>query len=393
MTELVIVADDLTGACDSAAPLHRRGRTSVVLEADGAWPGGPVLAVDTDSRHRDADEAAARVARATRRAVRLEAQLVKKIDSTLRGHVAVELGALAAAAGEVHGRLLLVVAPAFPGAGRTVRDGVVHVDGRPLATSSRDGDVLGLLARGGLRATGVGLQDLDAGRLPQRLAEAYAAGLDAVVVDGESDAHLDEVVAVSSGGVPVVLVGSGGLTRPLAGPTTTAEQPRADRGPTLLVVGSRAAASRAQRERLVEHGVVPVLLEGAGRTSAGSTARTAARVRRALREGPVVLSPDPAAPVVRADAPAIAHALAETAVAVLAEVGTLVATGGETARAVLTTAGAGHLVVTGEVEPGVVHAHVPGLGLDLVTKAGAFGDPDALLRCLPAAVRNPRGTS
>jgi len=386
MTELVIVADDLTGACDSAAPLHRRGRTSVVLEADGAWPGGPVLAVDTDSRHRDADEAAARVARATRRAVRLEAQLVKKIDSTLRGHVAVELGALAAAAGEVRGRLLLVIAPAFPGTGRTVRDGVVHVDGRPLATSSRDGDVLGLLARGGLRATGVGLQDLDAGRLPQRLAEAYAAGLDAVVVDGESDAHLDEVVAVSSGGVPVVLVGSGGLTRPLAGPTTTAEQPRADRGPTLLVVGSRAAASRAQRERLLEHGVTPVLLEAV-------VARTAARVRRALREGPVVLSPDPAAPVVRADAPAIAHALAETAVAVLAEVGTLVATGGETARAVLTTAGAGHLVVTGEVEPGVVHAHVPGLGLDLVTKAGAFGDPDALLRCLPAAVRNPRGTS
>jgi uncharacterized protein YgbK (DUF1537 family) len=64
-------------------------------------------------------------------------------------------------------------------------------------------------------------------------------------------------------------------------------------------------------------------------------------------------------------------------------VGTLVATGGETARAVLTRAGVSRLLVTGEVEPGVVRARVPERELDVVTKAGAFGDPEALLRCLP----------
>jgi 4-hydroxythreonine-4-phosphate dehydrogenase len=267
---------------------------------------------------------------------------------------------------------------------------VVHVDGRPLATSSRDGDVVALLERGGLRAAAVGLTDLAEGRLPDRLAEAYAAGLDAVVVDGEDDTHLDAVVEVGRGDVPVVLVGSGGLTRPLAGPAaaTPTARPEAARGPTLLVVGSRAEASRAQRERLLERGVTPVLLPPGD----PAPPDTAERVRRALHEGPVVLSPDPAAPVVRADAPAVARALARTVVAVIPELGTLVATGGETARAVLTTAGADHLVVTGEVEPGVVRGHVPGLDLDLVTKAGAFGDPDALLRCLPASVRNPRGT-
>ena len=68
----------------------------------------------------------------------------------------------------------------------------------------------------------------------------------------------------------------------------------------------------------------------------------------------------------------------------LDDVGTLVLTGGETARAVLTTAGVSRLVVTGELEPGVVRAHVPELDLDVVTKAGAFGDPDALVRCLPS---------
>jgi uncharacterized protein YgbK (DUF1537 family) len=51
---------------------------------------------------------------------------------------------------------------------------------------------------------------------------------------------------------------------------------------------------------------------------------------------------------------------------------------------VLTAAGVSRLVVAGELEPGVVHSHVPELDLDVVTKAGAFGDPETLLRCLPS---------
>ena len=74
MTRLVVVADDLTGAADSAALLTRLGRTSVLLDADSEWPDDDVLAVDTDSRHRDPVLAAARAAEATRRARRLGAQ-------------------------------------------------------------------------------------------------------------------------------------------------------------------------------------------------------------------------------------------------------------------------------------------------------------------------------
>jgi 4-hydroxythreonine-4-phosphate dehydrogenase len=87
VTRLVVVADDLTGAADSAALLTRLGLTSVVLEAEGEWPDDDVLAVDTDIRHRDPLPAAARVAETTRRARGLGARVVKKVDSTLRGHV------------------------------------------------------------------------------------------------------------------------------------------------------------------------------------------------------------------------------------------------------------------------------------------------------------------
>src|ERR1700710_2680818 len=111
MTELVIIADDLTGASDSAALMTGLGRTSVVLDAEGEWPDDDVLAVDTDSRHRDPELAAARGAEATRRGGGLGARVVKKIDSTLRGHVAAELRAMSEAIDE---QVLLVVAPAFP---------------------------------------------------------------------------------------------------------------------------------------------------------------------------------------------------------------------------------------------------------------------------------------
>jgi uncharacterized protein YgbK (DUF1537 family) len=59
---------------------------------------------------------------------------------------------------------------------------------------------------------------------------------------------------------------------------------------------------------------------------------------------------------------------------------------------VLRSAGVEHLRVTGELEPGIVRAHVVQRGLEVVTKAGAFGDRDALLRCLRDTAARARST-
>ncbi|MDB6143559.1 MAG: hypothetical protein JWP80_2603, partial [Pseudomonas sp.] len=64
------------------------------------------------------------------------------------------------------------------------------------------------------------------------------------------------------------------------------------------------------------------------------------------------------------------------------KVGGLIATGGETARAILTTVGIGSLQLISEIEAGVAfgrpidtrHGHCPGI----ITKAGAFGTDHAL---------------
>ena len=100
--------------------------------------------------------------------------------------------------------------------------------------------------------------------------------------------------------------------------------------------------------------------------------------------------PDPDAPVNRARAQKVASRLAHVALPALASVGTLVVTGGETARAVLMHAGIDQLVVCGELEPGVVWSQVPGRALSVVTKAGAFGDPGVLVRCIEAVMETEK---
>lgn len=106
-------------------------------------------------------------------------------------------------------------------------------------------------------------------------------------------------------------------------------------------------------------------------------------IRAGLGRGAVVLSPDVAVPVDHTRAAAVAEGLATAACAALDHVTTLIATGGETARAILTRHGVAHLRVVGELEPGVVLMHVEGRDLSVVTKAGAFGDERVLVRCLP----------
>ena len=115
LVDIAIVADDLTGALDSAAPFAARGAdTRVAATPDLDRLGTPmpvVLSVSTMSRHLDADAAAQAVTTTCARLVRLEPTLwFKKIDSTLRGNVAAEVSAAMAASGLDHA----VICPAVP---------------------------------------------------------------------------------------------------------------------------------------------------------------------------------------------------------------------------------------------------------------------------------------
>src|SRR5919109_3842781 len=94
---LTIVADDLTGACDTGTLFTRRAPVPVTV-----WPDAPiageVTVVDTESRALARNEATGRVSGAVTRRPG-ETSWFKKIDSTLRRHVGAEIVALLEATG------------------------------------------------------------------------------------------------------------------------------------------------------------------------------------------------------------------------------------------------------------------------------------------------------
>src|SRR5581483_611268 len=127
-----ILADDLTGALDAAAPFAV-GNARVEVWLGRAGSGSfERLRLHAAARTTETRNAAPAVAAslAAEGATALRAlgakQLFKKIDSTLRGPWVEELDAVRAALGDPPA----VICPAFPEQGRVVRGGVVYAGGQ-----------------------------------------------------------------------------------------------------------------------------------------------------------------------------------------------------------------------------------------------------------------------
>ena len=170
-----------------------------------------------------------------------------------------------------------------------------------------------------------------------------------------------------------------------------------------MVVGSLSGVSRAQLEVLAaKPGVARLDLAPEDlRPAGGSAARddAAARLDAALSDRAATAVAVTTRAGSEADPGAGGAALAAALARLLAphlarNVGGLVATGGETARALLAAAGVPALRLAGEVEPGVplgaALGNGPARGLPVVTKAGAFGTEATLARCVEALMALPR---
>ena len=126
---VTIIADDLSGATDSAVACAERGLDTVVALVDTSDNGrAEAIAFDADTRRRSKHEAAAEAARLVRTRANISSGILfKKINSTLRGHIGAEIAALLSARRGTTGsslqRTIVVLAPAFPAQGRTTLQG------------------------------------------------------------------------------------------------------------------------------------------------------------------------------------------------------------------------------------------------------------------------------
>ena len=129
-----IIADDLTGANDTALQFHLKGANTQILLSDEIEPfnvkGTQTWAISTESRNVDPEIAYEKVTKAAKMfAEKLNPDfLYKKIDSTIRGNIAVEvLGILSELEYDAS-----IIVPAFPAEIRTTVGGYHLLKGIPI---------------------------------------------------------------------------------------------------------------------------------------------------------------------------------------------------------------------------------------------------------------------
>lgn len=424
MRQIAIIADDLTGSSDAGVQFTRKGLTTSVLFAVQnlveVTRGVDAVAVDTDSRAIPPVQAYSRVRDTAAHLYDAGfTHVLKKVDSTLRGNLGSEIDGLMDAIPFE----LAVVAPAFPRMGRTTRDGRHYLNGVPLHLTEIARDpkcpvtesvIVNLLGQQSRRKVGlVPLDRLRGGSAIAVVANLRRDGVQSVVFDAETDDDLQRIAVTMAAAVGKVLwVGSAGLADHLPqalGLTATAEGQAAvpcSGRPVLLVAGSISSITREQVAAYRrEPGVVAVALDplavlATAEARVAELDRCAGAVGAALEAGHDVAFTSGSEPqqVAAAQESGMAVGLDPTEVsnrvaAALGEVAGLILnrhavqgvilTGGDTARAVCRSWGATGLRLIRELEPGVPLSRlVGGRELLAVTKAGAFGNDQTLVRAL-----------
>lgn len=393
MTMLAIVADDLTGAADTSACFADAGWRTVIPFTTIAPGDVDVLALSTESRDLAEVEAAEAVYRAilTMAASAPPRWLYKKVDSALRGHPCEEL----LAAMNALGTRRALVAPALPAEGRTTRGGRQFINGLPLQASAFGGQsaptsLLDIFAND---------RDLPVIHLPLGLVRQHPnavcewlrADEDGILVaDAETDADLDVLAWAAANSGLQVLCGAAGFARRLALALPQGRRdhtPPSSTQPTLIVAGSKHAATVRQLQALTDEGVPVVQLPqdviDDPDCALGETLETVAASLASGRTTAVTTAGlNPSASAERT----VAARLAEVAAHPLIRqhVGGMVLTGGDVAAAVCDALHATGISLGGEIYAGqpwgrLIGGEMP--DLPVATKAGSFGRDHALHTC------------
>lgn len=422
-----VIADDLTGAMDAGVQMLEKDyvvRVALDIDKLSEWENeSDVIIVSTESRNVAAESAYERVAEALKEFQKENCRIIyKKIDSTLRGNVGIELRAVL----EYGGMDGVIVAPALPFNGRTTVGGIHYVYGSPLKNTELAKDPYSPVYESEISKIIHEQYGADVGMITIK---AIRNGREAViseieknlrenkrlmVADAIDDGDLRNIVR-SCGSYPgkILLCGSAGLFKYIDGAGSYEKLrghkrmhlPRRKKSsPVLVLSGSPANMSKLQIERLEKECGRTFILRCSVAEYLGNQEqyesvckKSAEQVLDKLRQGMHV--------VVDASGESkenilnqyqenhedllwvrkkILRYLEEIAVAAVDQekLRGLVLFGGDTAVAVTKRLGAGGVEITREIEPyiplglliGGAHERLP-----VVTKSGGFGREDSLV--------------
>ena len=411
LVELGVIADDLTGANDTGVQFSKNKLKTIVLTQtrDLREIAGQVdvIVLDTESRTIPRSSAYEKAKEAASRLVEAKVPIIyKKIDSTLKGNIGAELDGIM----DATGIKTALVAPAFPANKRVTVGGYQLVNLVPLGkteashdpvTPVRESHVPTLIAGQTKRkVTHVGLAAvMDFSALKKELKECAQRGGEIIVVDSITQGDLKHIAKAA---VEVE------LHKLTCGPAGLAEELPEALGlisgrPVVTVSGSLSEVTMMQISNAEVAGCVVlelnigrvldsdrefeikrVIEETRQNVSEGNdvivtSARSKNSVAEDLRKGEDLGMPSAAVSKL------VASTLGEIASEISKTEGLagMILTGGTTAIQALGLMSSYGTQVDDEVSPGIPSAIVIGGrcdGLRIVTKAGGFGDDEAITR-------------
>ena len=374
---IAVIADDLTGALDTGVQFSNWG-FNVQVTDDPLSSHADVVVVNTDSRGLKPGKAYDLVFSVAGKASGFDI-IYKKTDSTLRGNVGAEIQAVLDATGEE----TAILTPCYPPTARSVKDGHLLVGGVPIHMTeyasehgSRQSYIPDLIRTQETRPV-IHLAD------PSDIQNH--SGI--LVIDSETEADLLKIAKNLIG--YKILAGSAGLASAIA-------ETMADPPPVLSVIGSRRTVTQRQT-RALEKRLGAELIPLDMRKALNREAQDGALLKaiEAFEDGRGVIitsAPDPETVEMTVEAAAslglssteletrITNALADTAKELIEQtpLSGIILSGGATAMVVCAALSVKEISIIEELRPGI-----PLLRLDdinAVTKAGGFGEPDALIQ-------------
>ena len=375
MPTLRLIADDLTGALDTAVEFVGVYGPIAVERSDALSNKLPdCLAIDSGTREKTATEAEAIVGGIA--PLLQGADLAfKKVDSLFRGPWAAELAACFRLGYWRH----CILAPAFPHHGRHTKGGRQVLYAGKDAWRDVSGDLVTHLRAEGLPAFHTTLDNLENQPIPDGIH----------VFDAHTDDDLDAIIAWVSSRLegPVLWSGTGGLARALARNIELATQlpPHAERD-----AGERHPAPSVPISRRLQRPVLGLFgsdqpitlaqLQACGpnwlRLAEGADADA---IDHQIRQsGVAMVSLDLPTGLERDDAATRIAATFGGMVRALPAPGTLIVAGGETLRNLCSALAVTALSITGQAAPGLPRSTIvggPWEGTTVISKSGAFGGP------------------
>ncbi len=415
----LIVADDLTGANDTAVQFRKKGFKTVVLiepsKLSEATRKYDAVAIDTETRTLKCVEAYRKLKNISNliREIGFK-QIYKKIDSTMRGNIGCELDALI----EELGLDAVIVSPAFIENGRIVVGGYLLINGVPVEKTGFSRDPLNpvktsyvpsiLSSQSKHKVCHLELGKILKGhvKVSSEILKMIEQGCKIIVADAVDVKCLDEITLAFEviSDRKIILCGSAGLASRIA----QHHKPPFKMGKkVLMVVGSVNKVSVDQvwkllSERRIEDVTLKLenLLEP--RKKMEEKEKIVSKIKHGLKRDLNIL-----VKTFEVDRDAhlymdflkweggkeITKLLTEFIGEVTGEaikrnfnlVGALVVVGGETSISILKKIGITEITLIDEILPGIplCKVNLTGLGeLFLVTKAGGFGDEETLIDIL-----------